>query len=92
MTHLAYEDEVLGRRISSMPTPYPLEFHRDMIAVPRQREQSREQIAAASGSPPPAWPAGYGSLTARTRPLPAPARRQAVTSRSSEVAPSPWTP
>ena len=32
-----------------MPTPYPMEFRRDVIAVARQGEQSREQIARSFG-------------------------------------------
>jgi transposase len=32
-----------------MPTPYPMEFRRDVIAVARQGEQSREQVARSFG-------------------------------------------
>ena len=32
-----------------MPTPYPIEFRRDVIAVVRQGEQSREQVARSLG-------------------------------------------
>ena len=32
-----------------MPTPYPIEFRRDVIAVVRQGEQSREQVARSFG-------------------------------------------
>jgi transposase len=32
-----------------MPTPYPIEFRRDVIAVARQGEQSREQVARSFG-------------------------------------------
>lgn len=32
-----------------MPTPYPLEFRRDVVAVARQGEQSRAQVARAFG-------------------------------------------
>jgi transposase len=32
-----------------MPTPYPPEFRRDVIAVARKGEQSREQIARSFG-------------------------------------------
>src|SRR5215204_5781987 len=32
-----------------MPTPYPPEFRRDVIAVARQGDQSREQIARSFG-------------------------------------------
>jgi transposase len=32
-----------------MPTPYPPEFRRDVIAVARQGDQSREQVARSFG-------------------------------------------
>jgi transposase len=32
-----------------MPTPYPIEFRRDVIAVARQGEQSKEQVARSFG-------------------------------------------
>ena len=32
-----------------MPTPYPIEFRRDVIAVARLGEQSREQVARSFG-------------------------------------------
>jgi transposase-like protein len=32
-----------------MPTPYPPEFRRDVIAVARQGEQSKEQVARSFG-------------------------------------------
>lgn len=32
-----------------MPTPYPPEFRRDVIAVARQGDQSREQVARGFG-------------------------------------------
>src|SRR5687768_71262 len=32
-----------------MPTPYPMEFRRDVIAVARQGEQSIEQVARSFG-------------------------------------------
>jgi transposase-like protein len=32
-----------------MPTPYPIEFRRDVIAVARQGEQSKEQVARRFG-------------------------------------------
>ena len=32
-----------------MPTPYPMEFRRDLIAVARQGEQSKEQVARSFG-------------------------------------------
>ena len=32
-----------------MPTPYPMEFRRDVIAVARQGGQSREQVARSFG-------------------------------------------
>ena len=32
-----------------MPTPYPIEFRRDVIAVARQGEQSKEQVAGSFG-------------------------------------------
>ena len=32
-----------------MPTPYPVEFRRDVIAVVRQGEQSKEQVARSFG-------------------------------------------
>jgi transposase-like protein len=32
-----------------MPTPYPMEFRRDVIAVARQGEQSKEQVARSFG-------------------------------------------
>ena len=35
--------------ISSMPTPYPIEFRRDVIAVAGQGEQSKEQVARSFG-------------------------------------------
>jgi transposase len=52
-----------------MPTPYPMEFRRDVIAVARQGEQSREQIARSFGISGRVWPAGCGLLTAKTRSL-----------------------
>jgi len=32
-----------------VPTPYPLEFRRDVVAVARQGDQSRAQVARAFG-------------------------------------------
>ena len=32
-----------------MPTPYPKEFRRDVVAVARQGEQSRAQVASSFG-------------------------------------------
>ena len=32
-----------------MPTPYPPEFRRDVIAVAREGDQSREQVAQEDG-------------------------------------------
>ncbi len=32
-----------------MPTPYPLEFRRDVVAVARQGDQSRAQVARGFG-------------------------------------------
>lgn len=32
-----------------MPTPYPMEFRRDVVAVARQGDQSRAQVARAFG-------------------------------------------
>ena len=49
-----------------MPTPYPPEFRRDVIAVARRGDQSREQVARSMGTPRPAWPAGCESPTAQT--------------------------
>ena len=39
-----------------MPTPYPKEFRRDVIAVARQGDRSSRRWRAASGSPSPVWP------------------------------------
>lgn len=36
-----------------MPTSYPKEFRRDVIAVARQGDQSKAQIARSFGSPSP---------------------------------------
>ena len=32
-----------------MPTPYPIEFRRDVVAVARQGEQSKEQVSRSFG-------------------------------------------
>lgn len=35
-----------------MPTPYPNEFRRDVVAVARRGEQSRAQVARSFGAHP----------------------------------------
>jgi hypothetical protein len=78
-----------------MPTAYPIGFRRDVIAVARRGEQSKEQVARSFGISASCLAAGCGSLTAKTRPPRAPARHQAVTSRSRIVScvsePSSWS-
>jgi transposase len=40
---------VVAGRISTVPTPYPKEFRRDVVAVARQGDQSIAQVARSFG-------------------------------------------
>lgn len=60
------EDVVLAGRVNIVPVAYPPEFRRGVIAVALRGEQSRAQVAPASGSPSPALPGGWRSRTGRT--------------------------
>jgi hypothetical protein len=42
----------------AMPKPYPVEFHRDVVAVARKREAPLSQIAKDSGLASRVWRTG----------------------------------
>src|SRR5215217_7156050 len=63
-----------------MPTPYPPEFRRDVIAVARQGEQSKEQVARSFAKTP--WP---------MPPMPPTTARCKSRTGSCESAPSSWS-
>jgi len=78
-----------------MPTPYPPEFRRDVIAVARQGDHPGSRSLGVSGSPRPAWPAGFGSLTTKTPsptpPMPPTTARCRSRTGSCESVPSSWS-